>query len=85
MSDFPSLKVGTVLRILEREPLSYSITRQKGSHRTMYSGQGYGRVLLSGHKGQEMTSNHVKKLFVDQVGLTVEDALNLLTKRKGER
>lgn len=79
------MKVNEVLRILKRAPLNYTIARKKGSHRTMYSDAGFGRVMLSAHEGHEMSKTHVKQLFVDQVGLSVEEALELLARGRRAR
>lgn len=82
MSQFPSLKVSDLLRVLMRKPLEYEIDRQKGSHRTMKSSQGYPQLLFTGHEGDEMGPTRVKKMLVDQVGLSQEQAIKLLQEGK---
>lgn len=76
------MKVAEVLRVLKRRPLNYEIVRQGGSHRVMRSGSGYPQLMFSGHEGDEVGSTRVKKLFVDQVGLSEVEALRLLREGK---
>jgi predicted RNA binding protein YcfA (HicA-like mRNA interferase family) len=76
------MKVSEFLRILLRKPLEYEIERQKGSHRTMTSSNGFGRLLFSGHEGDEVGPTRIKKILVDQVGLTEEQAIRLLREGK---
>ena len=64
-------------RILEREPLSYQIVRQDGSHRTLEA-DGRPRLLLSFHDKQEIPGRLVRKILVQDVGLTDDEARSLL-------
>jgi|ERR1039458_731802 predicted RNA binding protein YcfA (HicA-like mRNA interferase family) len=81
VGEFPSMKVRAMLRLLTGDRLGYSIARQKGSHWILYSAKGYGRVLLSDHDGGEMGGNRVRKVLCDQVGLELEEALELVKGR----
>jgi predicted RNA binding protein YcfA (HicA-like mRNA interferase family) len=64
-------------RILEREPLGYRITRQDGSHRTLEA-EGRPTLHLSFHDRQEIPSGLVRKILVKDIGLSVDEALDLL-------
>lgn len=76
------MKVSELLRVLLRKPLEYEIERQKGSHRTMKSSNGYGQLLFSGHEGDEVGPTRVRKILVDQVGLSEEEAIKLIREGK---
>jgi hypothetical protein len=39
MTDFPSMKAHDLLAVPMREPLSYAIVRQRGSHRRLKGAQ----------------------------------------------
>jgi predicted RNA binding protein YcfA (HicA-like mRNA interferase family) len=64
-------------RILEREPLNYQVTRQEGSHR-VYEAEGRPRLLMSFHDNQEIPPGLVRRILVQQVGLTDDEARGLL-------
>lgn len=64
-------------RVLEREPLSYRITRQTGSHRTMEA-LGRPTLHLSFHDRQELPGRLVRKILVSDIGLSETEALALL-------
>jgi predicted RNA binding protein YcfA (HicA-like mRNA interferase family) len=76
--DFPSMRGSALMRVLRRSPLLYRVTRQVGSHRWLRSSRGYPPVLFSWHDQAEIPGWTVKKVLVDQVGLSEEDALSLL-------
>jgi predicted RNA binding protein YcfA (HicA-like mRNA interferase family) len=75
------MKASELLRVLCREPLSYSVVRQNGSHRIMRSSK-YGQLMFSGHVGDEVGPTRVKKVLVDQIGLSEVQALTLLREGK---
>jgi predicted RNA binding protein YcfA (HicA-like mRNA interferase family) len=77
-AQFPSLKAQRLLAVLKREPLAYEVVRQKGSHRTMRSPNGYGQLLFSYHEGATVPPGAVRKIMVKDVGLDEETALGLL-------
>ena len=76
--DFPSVKVGKLLRVLLREPLAYEITRQKGSHRTLESPKGYPKLIFAYHEGATVPSGAVRKMLVKDVGLDEAEARRLI-------
>jgi predicted RNA binding protein YcfA (HicA-like mRNA interferase family) len=67
-----------MLRILRRRPLEYEIVRQGGSHRRLESPNGYPALLFAFHDGDSLPPGLVKKILVDDVGLSPEEALDLL-------
>lgn len=77
MAQFPSMKSGSLLGVLLREPLGYTIVRQKGSHRKLEA-DGRPPVLFSYHDGVTVPPGVVRKILVQTVGLTPEEALRLL-------
>lgn len=76
--DFPSLKSQRLLAVLGRKPLSYEVVRQKGSHRRMESGNGYPPLGFAWHDGVTIGGRAVKKVLVDDVGLSEEEALQAI-------
>jgi predicted RNA binding protein YcfA (HicA-like mRNA interferase family) len=76
--DFPSLKAKQMLGILRREPLAYSIARQKGSHRVLWSRNGYPQVRFWAHDGATLPPGAVREILLKKVGLTEEQAAKLL-------
>jgi len=74
---FPSMRWPQLERILTRTPLNYVITRQAGSHKTLEA-EGRPTLRLSFHDQQELPPGLVKKILVQDVGLTVDEALTLL-------
>ncbi len=61
-----------------RKPLSYKVTRQSGSHRTLESDNGYPKLGFSFHDGVDVPSGLVRKILVRDVGLAEEEALEPL-------
>jgi predicted RNA binding protein YcfA (HicA-like mRNA interferase family) len=78
VATFPSMRGRELLRILERGPLGYVVARQRGSHRKMTSPNGYPDIRISFHDGQEIPPGVVRKVLVDDLGLSEEQALALL-------
>lgn len=76
--DFPSLKARQLLRVLEREPLGYKTVRQRGSHRTLESSNGYPKLGFSFHDSATIPGGMVRKILVKDVGLNEQDAINLI-------
>ena len=74
---FPSLKARELRRVLEREPLGYSVERQQGSHATLKSAR-YPELHLAFHDGQTLAPGLVKKILVKDVGITEDAALALI-------
>ena len=77
-NQFPSLPAKKLMRVLKREPLQYVITRQSGSHKTLESNRGYPRLLLAFHDRDTIPRGLVRKILVSDVGLSVDEALDLL-------
>ncbi len=77
MDDFPSLKARRLLAILTREPLSYRVVRQTGSHRVLVA-PGRPRVLFAFHDRQTVRSHVVKRVLCHDVGLEPDAARELL-------
>ena len=64
-------------RILTRAPLSYRVVRQSGSHKTLES-TGRPTLRLSFHDRQELPGSIIRKILVQDVGLSDADARALL-------
>lgn len=77
MARFPSLSWPQLRRVLERKPLSYSVTRQSGSHKTLESPR-YPRLWLAFHDDAEIPSGLVRKILMKDIGLSEQEALDLL-------
>lgn len=80
---FPSLKTAELERVeLERvlrgKPLQYQVVRQTGSHRKLESPNGYPPLILAFHSSRTIPPNVVRKILVQDVGLTEEEARALL-------
>lgn len=75
---FPSLKAQRVRSILCREPLGYEIVRQSGSHRRLESRNGYPPLSFSFHDGVTVPPRALRKILMNDVGLTEQDALDLI-------
>jgi predicted RNA binding protein YcfA (HicA-like mRNA interferase family) len=75
--EFPSLKASKLLALLMRAPLGYKITRQKGSHRRLVS-DNYPPLTFSFHDGATVPPGLVRDYLLKRVGLTEEEALDLL-------
>jgi predicted RNA binding protein YcfA (HicA-like mRNA interferase family) len=77
MTDFPSMKARELLAVLMREPLSYEIVRQRGSHRRL-KGPGRPPITFAFHEGAAVAPGVVRKILCRDVGLGEEEALKLL-------
>jgi predicted RNA binding protein YcfA (HicA-like mRNA interferase family) len=75
---FPSLKATALLAVLMRKPLDYYVDRQRGSHRTLRSAAGYPVLHFSFHDGTTIPPGVVRKILTRDVGLTEQEALDLL-------
>lgn len=80
--NFPSLKGSQLLAILQREPLGYVVDKQRGSHRLMSSKARGNTLKFSFHEGATVGAGAVRKVLVDDVGLTEAEARLLLRKGK---
>ena len=76
-SRFPSIKARRLLAILTNEPLNYRVVRQAGSHRTLEAAD-RPRLMFAFHDGTTIAPGLVRKILVTDVGLTDEEARELL-------
>jgi predicted RNA binding protein YcfA (HicA-like mRNA interferase family) len=74
---FPSMKGRKLLRVLTREPLSYEVVRQKGSHRQLRS-PNYPPLTFSFHDSATIPPGLVRKILTRDVGLSEKEARKLL-------
>jgi predicted RNA binding protein YcfA (HicA-like mRNA interferase family) len=74
---FPSMRWPRLRGILTRDPLNYRITRQAGSHRTLEA-DGRPTLHLAFHDRQDLPGGMVRKILVQDVGLTEDEAKALL-------
>lgn len=75
---FPSMKACDLLRVLAREPLCYQEDRRSGSHMRLTSDRGYGDLVFAFHDRDTVSPHLVRKILVKDVGLTVDEAAELL-------
>lgn len=66
------------LRVLKRKPLEYRVVRQDGSHRVLESPNGYPTLHFSFHDRVELGPTMIRKILVNDVGLTEDEAATLL-------
>ncbi len=66
-----------MLAILEREPLSYRVVRQSGSHRRMEA-PGRPTLTIAFHDKATIPSGLVRKILTGDVGLAEGEARKLL-------
>jgi predicted RNA binding protein YcfA (HicA-like mRNA interferase family) len=71
------MKADQLLRVLQRDPLDYVVVRSKGSHRHLRS-DNYPPLTFAFHSGQTIPAGLVKKILTKDVGLTDEQAWELL-------
>lgn len=74
---FPSLKAKQLLAMLQREPLSYKVTRQSGSHRRLEA-PGRPSFTFAFHDGATIKSSLVRKILTKDIGLAEAEARKLL-------
>jgi predicted RNA binding protein YcfA (HicA-like mRNA interferase family) len=76
------MKARQLLAVLARPPLRYHVVRQSGSHRRLKSAAGYPPLTFAWHDGATVAPVAVRKLLVEMVGLSVEEALRCLRKAR---
>ncbi len=79
MGQFPSMKAAAFERLLQRAPLNYVVTRQRGSHRRLVA-DGRPSLTFSYHEGATIPPRVVRKILVKDIGLNEPAALALLRK-----
>jgi predicted RNA binding protein YcfA (HicA-like mRNA interferase family) len=72
------MKARRFLRILRRKPLEYRVVRQQGSHRSLESPNGYPDLRFSFHDNVELGPTIIRKILVNDVGLTEDEAAEIL-------
>jgi len=74
------MSAGQFLAVLMRAPLSYEITRQKGSHRKLEA-PGRPALLWSYHDSATVPPGVIRKYLVNEIGMSESDAMALLKGR----
>jgi predicted RNA binding protein YcfA (HicA-like mRNA interferase family) len=77
MTGFPSMKARDLLAVLMREPLSYAIVRQLGSHRRLKA-PGRPSLTFAFHDRATVGPGLVRKVLCQDVGLSEDEALKIL-------
>lgn len=72
------MKGRKLLRVLTREPLSYEVVRQRGSHRQLRSPKNYPPLTFSFHDSATIPPGLVRKILTKDIGLSEEEAKSLL-------
>jgi predicted RNA binding protein YcfA (HicA-like mRNA interferase family) len=72
------MKARQLLAVLTRPPLRYRVVRQTGSHRRLKSAIGYPPLTFAWHDGATIPPGMVRKVLIQKVGLSVEEALQCL-------
>lgn len=75
-SQWPSVKAGHLLRLLQRE-LGYQVVRQEGSHRQLRSPD-HKPITFAFHDGVSIAPRTVRVILVQQVGLTLDEAREVI-------
>jgi predicted RNA binding protein YcfA (HicA-like mRNA interferase family) len=74
--EFPSLKARQLLRILGR--LGYRVTRRGGSSHRWLAAERRPTLLFAYHDRATVPPGIVRDMLVQQVGLTVDEALKVV-------
>lgn len=64
--------------MLARDPLSYVVVRQRGSHRQLRSATGYPPLTFAFHDSATIPPGLVRKILTRDIGLSEEEARDLL-------
>jgi len=72
------MKAQKLMSVLARRPLEYRVDRQNGSHKWLKSPNGYNDLEFAFHDGQSIPPGLVRKVLVKDMGLSEEDAIELL-------
>jgi predicted RNA binding protein YcfA (HicA-like mRNA interferase family) len=76
------MKARQLLAVLAHPPLRYGVVRQVGSHRRLESAGGYPPLTFAWHDGATIAPGLVRKILVQQVGLSVQEALQCLRRMR---
>ncbi len=71
------MKAKRLLALLTRDPLSYRVVRQSGSHRRLVS-DNYPPLTFAFHDSDTVGPVVVRKILERDVGLTAEQATDIL-------
>jgi predicted RNA binding protein YcfA (HicA-like mRNA interferase family) len=77
MPTFPSMRAQDLQRLLERE-FGYRVHAQKGSHKKLRSDRGFPNLTFAFHDGVEIAPGLVRTILTKEVGLSAEEAAELL-------
>ena len=75
MKNLPSFRSSDVIKILEK--LGFNKLRQKGSHVILYNSNLKKLTVVPLHKGKEIKKSLLKKIIVEDCGLTIEEFLKI--------
>ncbi len=75
---FPSMTSRELVAVLRRPPLAYRTVRQRGSHRRLESTNGYPPLTFAWHDRVTIPRGLVRKVLVQDVGLSINEAREVL-------
>ncbi len=75
MKNLPSLKSSEVIKILEK--IGFKKLRQKGSHVILFNSKLNKLTVVPFHKGKEIKKSLLRKIIIEDCGLTIEEFLNI--------
>jgi predicted RNA binding protein YcfA (HicA-like mRNA interferase family) len=75
MKNLPSLKSSEVIKILEK--IGFKKLRQKGSHVILFNSKLNKLTVVPLHKGKEIKKSLLRKIIIEDCGLTIEEFLNI--------
>ena len=78
------MKARELRRILERAPLNYQVKRSRGGSHTVLTASGRPTLTWSFHDGQTLAPGLVRKILKRDIGLTDEEVIRQLPKRRHE-
>lgn len=78
MSRFPSHKPSYMLKLLKKEPGYVEVKNSGPGSHTWLVAEGRPRIRWAYHNRQSLAPREVRKLLVEQAGLTIEEAKGVL-------
>jgi len=78
MKKLPALKPREVISALEK--LGFQKDRSRGSHLVLYNPFTKKRTVVPIHKGKDIKKPLLKKIIEEDVGITIENFLEILRK-----
>ena len=76
MKNLPSLKAKEVVKVLKR--LGFEEDRQKGSHLILINNFSHKRTVVPMHHGKDIKKSLLKRIIVEDAGITIDDFLKNL-------